>query len=310
MGIQGNFKFPLLSIAHGRLEHGHDGGRSDELRRPSPNMKFCYADESLDKERQLVQVMVGIVADAHRLNRTRQEFGEIFAFVENAFPAALRELKGSKIFYGRDGWRQVPPETRKEIFHRFCAWLGDRKHRLVMSAIDIGRFTSKLPANYPEALKDLWVAGAVHLALQLQKLHQPLKKNKGHTVLIFDENKLKADKLNDVLFAPPEWTEPYYDKSKKQQPLDQIVDGAFFTKSHHAGLAQVADLFAFVFRRYAELAEYGAAPEYEGELKDIHAIVKCLAPHLVASSHRWPKKPKNECAATFVNLAPRSLIDL
>jgi hypothetical protein len=273
-------------------------------------VKFCYADESLDAQGQLVQVMVGIVVDAHRLNRTRLEFGEIFGIVESAFPAALRELKGSKIFYGRDGWKQVAPQIRKEIFRRFCEWLGHRKHHLVMSAIDVGRFTSELPADYPGPLKDLWVAGAVHLALQLQRLHQPLEKNKGHTVLIFDENKLKADKLNEVLFAPPAWTEPYYDKGKKQQPLDQIVDSAFFTKSHHAGLAQVADLFAFAFRRYAELAEYGAAPEDEGELRDVYAIVQCLAPHLIARGHRWPKKPKNECAATFVDLAPRSLVDL
>jgi hypothetical protein len=150
-----------------------------------------------------------------------------------------------------------------------------------MSAIDIGRFGSDLPAGYPDPLKDLWVAGAVHVALQLQRLHQQLEKNKGHTVLIFDENKAKADKLNEVLFAPPEWTEPYYDKRRKQEPLDQIIDSAFFTKSHHAGLAQVADLFAFAFRGYAELTEYGVAPEYAGELKDIDTIVQCLAPHLI-----------------------------
>ena len=273
-------------------------------------MKFCYVDESLDNQCQLVQVMVGIVVDAQRLNRTRLEFGEIFGVVGDAFPGALRELKGSKIFYGRDGWRQVAPEVRKDIFRRFCEWLSDRKHHLAMSAIDVGRFNSDLPAHYPETLKDLWVAGAVHIALQLQRLRQGLDKNKGHTVIIFDENKLKADKLNEVLFGPPEWTEPYYDKTKKHQPLDQIIDSAFFTKSHHAGLAQVADLFAFAFRRYAELTEYEIQPEYPGELVDIQAIVQCLAAHLIARGHRWPKHPKNECAATFVNLAPRSLLDL
>lgn len=225
------------------------------------------------------------------------------------FPEALRELKGSRIFYGHGGWRQVAPEIRKDIFHRFCGWLGDRKHQLALSAIDIARFGADLPADYPDELKDLWVAGATHIALELQRLHQRLGKNKGHTVLIFDENKMKADRLNAVLFTPPEWTEPYYDKKRKKQPLDQIVDSAFFTKSHHAGLAQVADLFAFVFRRYAELAEYGVKPEYESELADIDALVQCLVPHLIAKSHRWPNHPKNECAATFVNLAPRSLVD-
>ena len=274
-------------------------------------MKFCYVDENLDNQCQLVQVMVGIVVDAQRLNRTRLEFGEIFGVVGDAFPGALRELKGSKIFYGRDGWRQVAPEVRKDIFRR-----------IPVSGLATASITSQCPRSTsavltptflrttPRSLKDLWVAGAVHIALQLQRLHQGLDKNKGHTVIPFDENKLKADKLNEVLFGPPEWTEPYYDKTKKHQPLDQIIDSAFFTKSHHAGLAQVADLFAFAFRRYAELTEYEIQPEYPGELVDIQAIVQCLAAHLIARGHRWPKHPKNECAATFVNLAPRSLLDL
>jgi hypothetical protein len=61
---------------------------------------------------------------------------------------------------------------------------------------------ARLPDNHPDPLRDLWVAGAVHVALQLRKLHQTLKKNKGHTVLIFDENKVKADRLNEVQSEP------------------------------------------------------------------------------------------------------------
>jgi hypothetical protein len=273
-------------------------------------MKFCYADESLDDASERVQVMVGIVADAQRLNRSRIEFSEIFELVERAFPEALKELKGSRIFYGRGGWRDVPPKIRKDVFRQFCEWIGDRKHQLAISAIDIGRFGARLPADYPNALRDLWLAGALHIALQLQKLHQTIKKNKGHTVLIFDENKAKVDKLNEALFAPPEWTETYYEKRKKQAPLDQIIDSAFFTKSHHAGFVQVADLFAFVFRRYAELAEYGAEPSYAGEKDDIDPLVKLLVPRLIPRSHRCPKHPKDECAATFVDLTPGCLIDL
>ncbi len=116
--------------------------------------------------------------------------------------------------------------------------------------------------------------------MQLQKLHQPLVKNKGHTVLVFDENKVKTDKLNEVLFAPPSWTELYYDRAEKQEPLDQIIDSAFFTKSHHAGLVQVADLFAFVLRRYAELTDYAVKPEYKDDATDIQDLVDRLTPRL------------------------------
>ena len=118
-------------------------------------MKFCYADDSLDAQGQLLQVMVGIIADAQRLNRSQLEFGEIFDFVDGIFPEALRELKGSRIFYGHGGWRQVDPEIRKDIFHRFCEWLADRKHLLALSAIDVTRFGKDLPADYPDELKDL-----------------------------------------------------------------------------------------------------------------------------------------------------------
>lgn len=270
-------------------------------------MKFCYADESLDKKSELVQVMAGVVVDAHRLNRSRQEFTEIFDLVSGVYPEALRELKGSRIFYGHGGWRKVSPDIRKAVFRLFCDWMDERKHHLALSAIDIARFKTVLPASCPPELKDLWIAGAVHLALQLQKLHQPLPKNKGHTVLILDENKVKADKFNEILFAPPPWTEPYYGKKKKQEPLDQIIDSAFFTKSHHAGMVQVADLFAFVFRRFAELTDYGLAPVYKDETADIEDLVDRLVPRLIAKSHRWQTRSKNDCAKTFVTLAPACL---
>lgn len=273
-------------------------------------MKFCYADESLDDKSKLVQVMVDIIADAHRLNRSRIEFVEIFDLVSEVYPEAPRELKGSRIFYGRGAWRKVPPDIRKAVFRLFCDWMTERKHHLAMSAIDIAKFKTGRPATYPQSLSDLWIAGAVHMALQLQKVHQTLGKNKGHTILIFDENKVKADKMNEVLFAPPTWIESYYGRKKKQEPLDQIIDSAFFTKSHHAGLAQVADLFAFVLRRYAELAEYGVKQEYKGEANDIKDLVDRLVPRLLLQAHRWPKQTKSECAKTFSNVAPSCLVSL
>lgn len=60
---------------------------------------------------------------------------------------------------------------------------------------------------------------------------------------------MKADALAELLWSPPEWTDDYYDKKKKQERLDQLVDTAFTVKSHHAGLVQVADIYALVFRR-------------------------------------------------------------
>ncbi|XSG80976.1 MAG: DUF3800 domain-containing protein [Methyloligella sp. ZOD6] len=270
-------------------------------------MKFCYTDESAKPEKPPVQTMVGIVVDAHRLSRTRTEFGKLFEDISCLFPSALKELKGSRIFYGKGGWRDVDPGKRKEIFHRFCGWLKDRKHTLALSAIDTERFRSTLPEKYPDQLKDLWIAGAMHIALQVQKGHQKQKKNKGQTILIFDENKMKGDTLVDVLYEPDDWTDDYYDRGKKQEKLDQIIDSSFYAKSHHAGLVQVSDLFAFAFRRYSELKDFGEDEEFAGEFDDIEKIVDQLAACLIEGRHRWPKKTNSECAQTFADLVPDSL---
>jgi hypothetical protein len=106
---------------------------------------------------------------------------------------------------------------------------------------------------------------ALHIALQMQKANQGSAKNKGHTILIFDDNKVKADPLSELLWQPPEWSDDYYKKTTKQIRLNQIVDTTFTIKSHHAGLVQVADLFAFIFRRYSEMKDFGKREEWLGE---------------------------------------------
>jgi hypothetical protein len=82
----------------------------------------------------------------------------------------------------------------------------------------------------------------------------------------FDEYRAKGDALAELLFDPPAWTEAYYNRSADADPLDQITDTAFYARSHHVGLVQVVDVFAFVLRRFTELADYGAQEGYEGEL--------------------------------------------
>src|SRR3990170_485665 len=62
-------------------------------------MKVCYVDESGNGEQDRCLVMVGIVVDALRLNRTREEFNEVFDVVQSLFQENLRELKGAKIIF-------------------------------------------------------------------------------------------------------------------------------------------------------------------------------------------------------------------
>ena len=102
-------------------------------------------------------------------------------------------------------------------------------------------------------------------ALQIQKANQKSGNSTVRTFLIFDDNKTKANKLIKLLWKPPDWTDDDYGRKKGQDPLDQIIDTPFSIKSHHAGLVQVADLLAFILRRYAEIEDYNAEEAWPGE---------------------------------------------
>lgn len=269
-------------------------------------MKLCYVDESGHKgPNDPVVVMVGILADAARAHRTKAEFAKIFGKVQAITGTHLKELKGSKIINGRDSWRNIAPDQRKGLVADFCDWLAERKHLLVVSAMDQAKFNAANDPGIPK--KDIWLAAALHVALQVQKLHQGIPNNKGHTFLIFDENKAGADALSELLWDPPSWTDDYYGRGKKQDALDQLVDSAFTVKSHHAGLVQVADLFAYIFRRHCELNDFGLAEEWAGERELIAGYIAKLKPRLTSKAARWPTRSPSPSAQWFNAVAPDCL---
>jgi hypothetical protein len=264
-------------------------------------------DESGNNENDPCLVMVGIVVDAYRLNRTREEFKEIFDDIQQQFQESLKELKGAKVIFGRDRWRKVDPETRQRIVSFLCNWVRNRKHHIVLAAIDRERFKQSDRSRFPEVDDDPWLACSLHIALQIQKYHQGKKKNKGRTFLFIDENKQKADKLSELLFEPPEWTDPYYRRRKNQARLDQLIDSSFAVKSHHAGLVQVADLYALILRRYAELHEYKRSEEWQGEKSLIDECARTLASRMLPKATRWPERTDAPCCKWYNDIAPKSL---
>ena len=270
-------------------------------------MKICYVDESGNTAQDPCLVMVGILVDSARLHRTQKEFADVFDIVQGLFKENLRELKGSKMILGRDRWRKVDPDIRKLIAGYFCSWIAQRKHRLIVTAIDRTKLEGTKKDGEPAERRDGWLAAGLHVALQLQKTNQTSGNNKGHTFLIFDDNKVKADALSDLLWKPPAWTDDYYGRKKRQDPLDQIIDTTFSIKSHHAGLVQVADLFAFIFRRYAEIEDYDAKEEWPGEKALIDEYLDSLAGRLLSKSARWPVRTQSNAAKWFNGIAPPSL---
>lgn len=281
-------------------------GAANAKERHHPAMKVCYVDETGTDGRSHILVMVGIIADGQRLHRTHTEFAEIFDRLSGVAVRDLRELKSSELYRGLGPWKGVEGDERAQIISDLCGWLCDRKHDIALAAIDLTRFSDS-PLH--ESL-DVWMTGALHVALQVQRGHQTLEKRKGSTFLVFDEHQRHADRLAELLFEPPEWTDAYYDRNKRQERLDQVIDTAFYARSHHVGLVQVADLFAFLFRRFSELQDYGQEPSYAGELDRIADWVTTIGPRLLPISHRWPRRARNDVARWYTAAAPQSLLNL
>lgn len=266
-------------------------------------MKVCYVDESGNSHDPCI-VMVGILVDASRLNRTQVEFGDIFTTIQDFFQQNLREVKGAKLVGGKGGWKKVAPSVRKEIVHLVCDWISRRKHHLVLTAVDRDLFESS-ESRLQRSCNDPWLACGLHVALQIQKKYIRTKRNKGKTFLIFDDNKWKADQLSDILIEPPQWTDQYYSTKRVRERLDQIIDTSLAINSRHAGLVQVADIFAYIFRRYAELFGYDRSESWRGEKNLIESSVLMLQQRLLIRP--WLVRPQNESHKWFNRVAPLAL---
>ena len=268
-------------------------------------MKLCYVDETGTDGNSPLVVFVGVIADVARVHRTRAEFEQLFQDLTELPDKSISELKGSNLYYGKGRWDGVDGEVRHDAIRQLCDWLAERKHSLALAALDAKLFAGSDLAQLTSL--DIWMCGALHVALQIQKAHQGTKKNKGASFLVFDEHKVKGDALAELLFAPPAWSDDYYARSKKQLALDQITDTAFYARSHHVGLVQVADVFAFVFRRFSEIADFGEPEGYDGELDRLTGWIEVLDHRLLARSNRWPRRTRSDLAAAYSSLAPPSL---
>jgi hypothetical protein len=246
-----------------------------------------------------------VIADGTRLARTQRDLADLLGSIAGIPQGSLQELKSTEIYRGRRQWNGVPGDVRHGVIDRLVDWIGERHHRLTLAAIEYERMKDS-----PGGGMDCWLAAALHTALQVQRAGQRLPSNKGVTFLVFDEQKHKADALSDLLFDPPAWTDLYYDRNPRRDQLDQVIDSAFYAKSHHAGLIQIADLFAFIFRRHAELVDRNDAESYPGEADRIRGWAEALATQLLDRAHRWPARPGNDAARWFNAVAPPALLEL
>lgn len=249
--------------------------------------------------------MVGVIVDAQRLRRSQVEFKDLHSALMKYTGNSLSELKGVDLYRGRNDWRKVRGETRGAIIDEICTWFCDQKHSLALASINRELFEKSEIKKYCD---DDWLVAALHIALQIQKSNQKIKRNKGRTILVFDDNRIREDKLSQLLFDPPDWSDDFYGKSAKQGKIDQIIDTPFFGRSHHIGLVQIADFFAYLLRRYFELEDLGLPEQFPGEREYANRRALQLGSRLIAKSLRWPKGSK--CSGWYHELAPKSLLTL
>lgn len=269
-------------------------------------MYFAYVDETGISGNEPVTVMAGVVANAERLTRTQTDLNKIFE--QSAVGGEGRELKCAEVIRGKGPWSKIDGNVRRNFVENILGWVADRRHDVAMAAVVRQQLTTT-PPPCPE-LKKPWAACGAHIALQLQRAHQSKPKNKGRTVLVVDNNPRELDAFAGFVMRPPSWTDDYYGRPSRQEPLSMLIDTPFAVKSHHIGLIQVADLIAGVLRLHTELADFDAPEAYPGQAEHVSEWVGVVAERLLPKSHRWPARSTSECAQWYRSVAPPSLLAL
>jgi len=270
-------------------------------------MKFCYLDESGMGDESIL-VMAGVIVDATRMHITKDAWKSFLNVLSDAAGRNISEFHARKFYKGNGQWRTIDGRTRAKIIDSILDWINKRRHKITFSAVKKDNFNALYRSD--ERLKDLgspWCTVAVHTVLSIQKTHMHLKKNKGHTVLIFDREDPEQDRLTNFILNPPLWTRSYYGKLGRRSPFNQIVDVPYFTDSRWAVLIQVADLIAYILRTYAEIQEGLSKKRYPNEARRMEKWVRIILKNTISRASRYPDINRFEASQLFWNLAPESL---
>src|SRR5699024_2203059 len=112
-------------------------------------------------------------------------------------------------FYPGNGvWRGLDGKIRSQIIDLIFEWLVERKHHVIISAVDKAKFKEKFN-NHPfnDDIESLWRFMAFHVTLSIQKTMQGAKRggtkrkkaSKNNSVLIFDHQHREQTYFTDLL---------------------------------------------------------------------------------------------------------------
>ena len=259
-------------------------------------MYICYVDESGHcgekyNPEQPVEVLFGALIDLTKLSKAQREHGEyIQLFTEHNFP--ILEFKASDMYRGANEFDGFPPDLRDAIFELLLSWGKSRKCQYFVAPIDSKRhFTLKDQSNHiAKKFGCPFEAGAMNITLAIQRLQKSKKKNKGRTFIVFDQQNKHYDNFIKLFENALEFTDTYtgYIFKDKIERLNQIIDVPLFSKSHLATMIQLADMGAFIVRKYVDLILFDVEERFEGELDKITRWYQKLGEQIVSHTHINP----------------------
>lgn len=273
-------------------------------------MKVCYADESGTGD-EPIAAMAGIVVDSQRMHVTKEHWQSLLTGLSRIVGRPLVEIHTRDLYSGNGVWRHIAGPDRALVITTVLKWLADRKHHVVYSAIRKDEFTTLRSAGQiPDELNTIWRCLGFHLILSIQKRFQREAKRKGNTIFIFDNEERERMRFTDLIRNPPALSDAYYDKSRSQHRLDQIIDVPFFGDSTEVPLIQIADIVAFFIRRYCEIKENLVPPRYTDEQHRVEEWAAMISDLSIGRTMIFPSRGRDELSEMFFSIAPKSIREL